>query len=322
MFNIEKELTALGSIKHRPDETLRQRTLDKLLGHARGAAPRKLRTLRWATVPAAAAILAAILLLVVLPGIQPTSYFTIDINPSIGIETDASGVILSVKAQNGDAEDLLAELDLTGLPFVDALQRIVQAAEEQGYLKDNGHVLVAHFGVSAPVSEEEIETAVLSSTHRQVNVLLLESDKSDYQDADAQHQSAGVSLLMKNARSLGLENLDINTIINAVKKNHHGNNGDGSQNGTDDSPSATETTRPSSSHVNNGNNNNNGSSDNNGHSNNNSNTDNPGSEHSTNNGGNTNNGNHNGSTNEDIDNSGSNGQSDKEDKPNDGGSGD
>ncbi len=327
MFDIEKELSALGKIKHRPDETLRQRTLAKLRGKA--VQPHKLRALRWAAVPAAAAVLAAILLLIALPGVQTASYYTIDINPSIGIETDQNGVILSAKAQNGDAEDLLADLDITGMPFIDALRCVVQAAEEQGYLKDNGHVLVAHFGVSAQVSEGEIETAVESSTHKQVNVLLLQGDKNDYQQGGSEHQSAGISLLMKNAMRLGIEDTDIETIIETVKKNNHANQGNGPKSSPSVAPSATETATPSASHGNgNGQNENNGNS---GNHTGNSNQSGQGNGGSSNNGGNTDNGNHNGSENGNSGKNGSkenngntqgneddtngNGHADKEDKP-------
>jgi len=240
MFDIENELKALGAKKLRPDETLRQRTVEKLAGAQHKAAPRA-RAMRWATASAAVAVLAAVLLFVMLPGTGSTSYFTIDINPSIGIETDANGTILSVKAQNSDAEALLASLDLAGMSFIDALQCVVRAAEEQGYLKDNGHVLVAHFGVTASVSEAQVEAAVNESTHKQVNVLLLESSKRDYKKADQTHQSAGISLLMRNAQKCGLEDANIETIIETVKKNNHAANDNGSSQDKSAAPAASET---------------------------------------------------------------------------------
>jgi cytochrome b561 len=244
MFDIENELIALGAKNERPDETLRERTLDKLREERQGK--RRLPVLRWTAACIAAAMLAAAVLLTVLPGAQQTSFFTIDINPSIGIETDADGVILSVKAQNSDAESLLAGLDLIGMPFIDALRGVVQAAEQQGYLKDNGHVLVAHFGVTAQVTEEEIETAVTESIHKQVNVLLLESGRNDYHDAGQTHQSAGISLLMKNAQRLGIEDADIETIIEAVRKNNP-SNGKSPQNSKSAVPAPAEVTEPTDS---------------------------------------------------------------------------
>ena len=330
MFDIEKELIILGRKKERPDEMLRQHTIDKLCKQA-GPVPRRTRGLRLAAIPAAAALLAVMLLLIVVPGVQATNYFTIDINPSIGIETDSDGIILSVKAQNSDAEDLLADLDLKGMSFIDALRCVVQAAEEQGYLKDNGHVLVAHFGNTTSVSELDIETAVQSTAHSQVNVLLLQSDKDNYRKADGQHQSAGISLLMKNAQRLGIEGSDIDAIIEAVKKTEHTNNSNSSQHGNNLNPSPTATTRPSSSHGNNGGSSNNSSNNNDNTDNNDNDNDNDNNDNNDNSNNGSNNGNNGNDNNGNNGNSGSNSgngnnsntaEPDKEDKPGGGGNGD
>ncbi len=231
MFDIEDALKALGKKKHRPDETLRRRTVEKLLV-SRGAV-RRSHTLRWVTASAAAVLLTVVLLFAVPPVTSEACYFTIDINPSIGVKTDAEGIILSVNAQNSDAEALLENLNLIGMPFIDALRSVVATAEEQGYLKDNGHVLVAHFGTAAQVSEEQVETAVSESTHKNVNVLLLQGEESTYQYSGKTHQSAGISLLLKNAQRLGITGTDIDTLIKAVKKNvdgkHNGKTGNGDE---------------------------------------------------------------------------------------------
>ena len=212
-------------------------------GHAQDAVPQRRPVLRW-TAAVAAAVMALVLLFVVLPS-TATSYFTIDINPSISMEADSAGIILSVDAQNEDAQALLADLDLVGMPFLDAFRCIVRAAETEGYLKDNGHVLVAHFGTTAAVSETEIETAVQECTNVQVNVLLLQSGKQDYENARQNHQSAGISLLMRDAQRLGIDGADMDAIIAAMKQggsNNHGSNPsqvNPNNNPGDNRPSAT-----------------------------------------------------------------------------------
>ncbi len=242
MFDIEEELKALGKEKHQQDETLRRRTVEKLL-ESRGLVRKRL-ALRWAAASAVTVMLAAVLLFTMFPITAEASYYTIDINPSIGVKTDAEGVILSVKAQNSDAEMLLADLNLTGMSFIDALRCVIEAAEEKGYLKDNGHVLVAHFGSSAQVSEEQIEAAVSGSTRRHVNVLLLQSRKSDYMDSGKTHQSAGISLLLKEARHLGIKDTDIDDVIDAVKKNADANRGGKANNGKNSAPAPMATQKP------------------------------------------------------------------------------
>ena len=62
------------------------------------------------------------------------SIITIDINPSFELKTDESGMVIQNIPINEDAQELLKDLDLTGLELEMALDKIVELAKEAGYL--------------------------------------------------------------------------------------------------------------------------------------------------------------------------------------------
>ncbi len=217
MFDIDKALSDIEFEIHQPSERLRESTRQMVDGEVRNKQNLK-RTgkLSWA-IPAVAAMLAALMFLFVLPpAADEVSYITIDINPSMSMQVNASGTVLSIAAENDDASVLLKNMTLTGLSFDNALEAVVEAADAQGYLKDNGHVLVACFGENTAVSQQQVEKTVSGSTRHAVNVLLLKSSKETFENAKAHHQSPGVELLKKQASDQGIKEQDVDKIIDQV----------------------------------------------------------------------------------------------------------
>lgn len=229
MLDIDKELKALSEIKHSPDEALRASTralvhqeIHRLQPRERRPAVRPTRrVMRWPAVAAAAAavILLAALMLPPVQTAQAAGYYTVDINPSVTLSVDANDVVLSAAAGNPDAAALLKDTRLTGLPISDALEALVRAASTGGWLSDNGHVLVAHFGDTPGISEQQAADIIRGAAGDTVNVLVLQSSKDDYEAAEMQQRSAGLELLKKNAHSLGVDDsLDVDDMITAVDK--------------------------------------------------------------------------------------------------------
>lgn len=64
------------------------------------------------------------------------------INPQLELYLDEAGTVLKAAAGNEDGEVLLAELDLTGLAYSDAVSAILSGAEEQGLLAENARVQI------------------------------------------------------------------------------------------------------------------------------------------------------------------------------------
>ena len=62
------------------------------------------------------------------------SYYTVDINPSITIKTDASKNVIGIEGLNDDGQELIAQVECDGKPINDALEKVLKAARQMGYL--------------------------------------------------------------------------------------------------------------------------------------------------------------------------------------------
>lgn len=218
MFDIDRELKKLHIEKRSVESELRRKVLhmafemtdsDKRLKKA-------VRRLSFAAVGATALVLAALVIFAVLPT-TPAAYYTVDINPSISVAVDNADTVLFASAENSDAEKLLGELTLEGLSFEEALRAIVQQASASGYLDMDGHVLIGHFGVSLGLSQQHASVVVSDVAGDTVTVLVLESTKSDFEDAQKQNRSPGISLLDREANALDVKGRSQKELIDAVR---------------------------------------------------------------------------------------------------------
>lgn len=216
MFDIDKELEKIKFKKHMPAEAVRQRVLHMAYEKTHKKAQPEKRRLKLLTALPIAAVLVAAILLFVMPTVQAAGYYTIDINPSISVEVDKNDNVLHVYAENDEAEKLLAGTNLAGMPFENAFGVIVELAAKQGYLKDESRVLVAHFGDTPGISIKQAKASIEEATKAQVRILLLQSEKSDYENAKRQNKKAGIELLNKKSEALNIEEQDTVKKIDAL----------------------------------------------------------------------------------------------------------
>ena len=102
----------------------------------------------------------------------------VTINPAFALTLDGEMNILSVEAENEDAEALLSGLELSGKTYEDGMGTILDTAYEQGYLKMDGQVSIQvdvwdysaelMETLEAPVAQFEEEKAVSVSEKSQV----------------------------------------------------------------------------------------------------------------------------------------------------------
>lgn len=71
------------------------------------------------------------------PTPKATSYVGIDVNPSLSLVLDQNEKVMSVVAENEDAQILLYEESIVGLSVEDAVQKIADLSVELGYLTEN-----------------------------------------------------------------------------------------------------------------------------------------------------------------------------------------
>lgn len=68
----------------------------------------------------------------------PTAYISIDINPSLELVLNRFDRVISVDSYNQDGEDLKNTLDIRFMDYEDALERILENDQMQGYLSNDG----------------------------------------------------------------------------------------------------------------------------------------------------------------------------------------
>ncbi len=73
----------------------------------------------------------------------PTSYVSIDINPSIELGINSFGKVVSVKAYNLDGETVIAGLSLLNSNVESAVKHIVKSAAQNGFIKDDGSSFIS-----------------------------------------------------------------------------------------------------------------------------------------------------------------------------------
>jgi hypothetical protein len=87
------------------------------------------------------------------------AYVTLDINPSVEIMTDESGLVCDVNPLNSDADLLLVDADLKGKTIEEVIDELVDTATDLGYITetdDNAVVVTAE-------TEDENETIELET---------------------------------------------------------------------------------------------------------------------------------------------------------------
>jgi len=122
-------------------------------------------------------------------------HFTI--NPVFHIYLDKEQTILSVEAENEDAEVLFAQLDVVGQPYAEAITHILDTAYTQGYLKDGAQISVEIASpqpsdasiafIDSPISKFELEHGITTDTN--INLLPDPNQKSDSVVIDGQKYS-------------------------------------------------------------------------------------------------------------------------------------
>lgn len=220
LFDIDKKLRAL-SAEPGPSEELRQQTrrmVSEAVRMKRRQAPRRRRLIYY---PAAAAVLAIIMVVCVFPlaPAQAAGYYTIDINPSVSVAVDGGDNVISAEARNDDAKDLLTGLKLSGMRFEDALKAIIQTAAQKKYLRDDGHLLVAHFGSDEGISQQRLDEIVnVQLPETGVTALAINGGIVDYEKYEKAGKKAGIELLMEDARETGIEDEDIDKVIQSMSE--------------------------------------------------------------------------------------------------------
>ena len=117
----------------------------------------------------------------------PVSYISVDINPSVELTLNRLNRVTAAEGKNADGQRLLADLDLTGKNYLEAVERLVESDRLQTYLDHDAALIVA---VASPRADElllELENSVVTTQYGGT------CRRTDLKDVPAAH-ACGLSL--------------------------------------------------------------------------------------------------------------------------------
>lgn len=233
MFDIDRYLNSLKIKEFSPQDELVERTKEQCIKAGKRLRRRperkgQIKKAAYIALPAAAILLIGVVLGAFLFGAKDTAqpsvvaYYTVDINPSVCINVDEDEVVASIKYQNKDAKALLAGMDIVGLPAIDAIRKIIGAAEAAGYLEGNEkYVLVGRFGSGGDDELDDLQAQLEESLGDMINLLVISGSLEDKQAADASDVSAGLLKLSKMAKGVKLTGQEkVEDVVEEVLENN------------------------------------------------------------------------------------------------------
>lgn len=73
----------------------------------------------------------------------PVAYLSLDINPSVELGVNAFDKVVTAEGYNEDGQTILAGLDVTGSTVNDAVQSLIESADEKGYIAEDGSTVIS-----------------------------------------------------------------------------------------------------------------------------------------------------------------------------------
>ena len=148
------------------------------------------------------------------------AFYTVDINPSICIHVDENEIVKSVKSQNKDAQKLLESISCEGLSSSSAIELIINAAMDAGYINDtNKYVLVGRFGDANEQALLSLQEQLEADIDDIIQLLIVSGSFEDKQSADELNVSAGLLKLSQMAEGVEIEdNAKVKDVVEQVSQ--------------------------------------------------------------------------------------------------------
>lgn len=177
---------------------------------------------------------------------QPVSYISIDVNPSVELEINRFGRVVSTNAYNEDGQAVLQQLSLKNIPYVQAINALLAEESSFGFLKEDSLLVFTVISAQDASIIEELSAAEFS---RKYETCLYTSDTSCMKEAHSYKMSfgkyRGYQELSQHDDSVTIEdcnNMTMEELHNRIENCSEHGSGHGSQHhGT----SQTETPGPS-----------------------------------------------------------------------------
>lgn len=138
------------------------------------------------------------------------SVVSVDINPSVQMELNRNDKVIGLEALNDDAEKVITE-EMIGQNVEDVLRQLVSNSSEQGYLEDNGFLLISTVEKRNDNDDidEFLENLIETDDFKDFNVVLTQATVEELEEADDENKSVGIRKLERirdNASETGKNN--------------------------------------------------------------------------------------------------------------------
>lgn len=119
---------------------------------------------------------------------QPVSYISIDVNPSLEIGINRFGRVVTAEAYNEDGQDLLLNVSLRNIPYIQAINKLLEEEASLGFLKEDSLLV---FTVITANSYSMIEELSAIEFYRDYETLIYSSDAHCMEEAHRHEMSFG-----------------------------------------------------------------------------------------------------------------------------------
>lgn len=117
------------------------------------------------------------------------SIISIDINPSLELNINRFGKVISVKSYNDDGYDILRGIDIKYMDYRNAIEKILKTQSMSDYLAENEMLSIAVVGKNEQESRKILEN-IQSCVPKQKNICCYAGNSDDVKEA----HSAGISV--------------------------------------------------------------------------------------------------------------------------------
>lgn len=115
----------------------------------------------------------------------PATSIGVDINPALELTVNALDRVIALKGKNVDGLEVAAKLDVAGMPYDEAMQRILISEELAPYLENGSMISISVIGGGSDTHAEEMLSKVVCRAYA-----LAEDENVFYCQTDRETQAA------------------------------------------------------------------------------------------------------------------------------------
>ncbi|MCM1192152.1 MAG: hypothetical protein NC123_04080 [Butyrivibrio sp.] len=119
---------------------------------------------------------------------QPVSYISIDVNPSVELGVNRFGRVVSANAYNEDGQAILRQLSLNNIPYVQAISTLLAKESSSGFLKEDSLLVFTVISAQYTSIMEDLRDAEFFQKY---GALLYTSDSDCMKEAHSHEMSFG-----------------------------------------------------------------------------------------------------------------------------------